>query len=87
MKNLLDIARSGGHSDKLTSECLNWLARSPKIRLQWALTFSFVSAIQHLPLDLWHGRDSNVQAAQQALSHRATCNRATPRGEYSAAME
>jgi len=30
---------------------------------------------------------SNVPAAQQALFHRANCNRAARRGEYSAAME
>jgi hypothetical protein len=30
---------------------------------------------------------ANVPAAQQALFHRANCNRAARRGEYSAAME
>jgi fructose-bisphosphate aldolase class 1 len=66
---------------------MNLLARSPKFRLSWALTFSFARAIQHAALDIWHGRDANVQAAQQALLRRATCNRATLRGEYSTAME
>jgi fructose-bisphosphate aldolase class I len=66
---------------------MNLLAKSPKFRLPWALTFSFARAIQHPALDIWNGRDSNVPAAQQALLHRARCNRAALRGEYSAAME
>jgi fructose-bisphosphate aldolase, class I len=28
------------------------------------------------------GKDANVKAAQQALLHRAQCNRAARRGEY-----
>jgi hypothetical protein len=31
--------------------------------------------------------ETNASAAQQALYHRARCNRAARRGEYSAAME
>jgi fructose-bisphosphate aldolase class I len=58
-----------------------------KSRLPWALTFSFSRAIQNPAMEIWSGRDANVQAAQQALLHRARCNRAARRGEYSAAME
>jgi len=32
-------------------------------------------------------KDAHVLAAQQALYHRARCNRAARRGEYNAAME
>jgi fructose-bisphosphate aldolase, class I len=81
---------SGGQSGELASSrlnAMNLLAGSPKFRLPWALTFSFARAIQHPALDIWHGRDSNVATAQQALLHRAQCNRAALRGEYSAAME
>jgi fructose-bisphosphate aldolase class I len=80
----------GGQSGELASirlNAMNLLARSPKFRLSWALTFSSARAIHYPALDIWHGRDSNVQAAQQALLRRATCNRAALRGEYSAAME
>jgi fructose-bisphosphate aldolase class I len=38
-------------------------------------------------MEIWHGEDANVLPAQQALYHRAMCNRAARRGEYSAAME
>ena len=35
----------------------------------------------------WHGRDENVKAGQQALYHRARCNGAAARGEYTDATE
>jgi fructose-bisphosphate aldolase class I len=69
------------------AECHAVLARSPKSRPPWVLTFSFARAIQDPALDTWHGRDANVAAAQQALLHRAQSNRAAFCGEYSAAME
>jgi fructose-bisphosphate aldolase class I len=81
---------SGGQSGELASarlNAMNLLARSPEFRLPWSLTFSFARAIQHPALDIWHGQDANVPAAQQALAHRAHCDRAAIRGEYSAAME
>jgi fructose-bisphosphate aldolase class I len=58
-----------------------------KSRLPWALAFSFARAIQQPALEIWSGQDANVKAAQQALYHRASCNRAARRGEYSTAME
>jgi fructose-bisphosphate aldolase, class I len=38
-------------------------------------------------LEIWRGEDAHVPAAQRALVHRATCNKAARRGEYNAAME
>jgi len=38
-------------------------------------------------LEIWQGKEANVAAAQNALNHRAQCNRAARRGEYSANME
>jgi fructose-bisphosphate aldolase class I len=58
-----------------------------KSRLPWAVAFSFARAIQQPALEIWRGEAANVPAAQQALLHRADCNRAARRGEYSAAME
>jgi fructose-bisphosphate aldolase class I len=58
-----------------------------KAHLPWALAFSFARAIQQPALEIWRGEASNVSAAQQALFHRADCDRAARRGEYSAAME
>jgi fructose-bisphosphate aldolase class I len=51
------------------------------------LAFSFARAIQQPALEIWKGQDENVSAAQQALYHRAHCNRAARRGEYNAGME
>jgi fructose-bisphosphate aldolase class I len=56
-------------------------------RVPWALAFSFARAIQQPALEIWQGEEAHVLAAQQALYHRALCNRAARRGEYTAAME
>jgi fructose-bisphosphate aldolase class I len=58
-----------------------------KSRLPWALAFSFARAIQQPALEIWKGEEATVLSAQQALYHRAKCNRAARRGEYNAAME
>ena len=78
---------SGGQSGELASARLNAMNLRFKSRLPWALAFSFARAIQRPAMEIWSGRDANVEAAQQALLHRARCNRAARRGEYSAAME
>jgi fructose-bisphosphate aldolase class I len=58
-----------------------------KLRLPWALAFSFARAIQQPALEIWRGEDANFLQAQQALYHRARCNRAARRGTYDTAME
>jgi fructose-bisphosphate aldolase, class I len=78
---------SGGQPGELASARLSAMNARWRSRLPWALTFSFARAIQQPALDIWHGEESNVVAAQRALSHRASCNRAARRGEYSAGME
>ncbi len=78
---------SGGQSAELASGRLNEMNVRFKSRLPWALAFSFARAIQQPALELWKGQEANVSAAQQALVHRARCNRAARRGEYNAAME
>ena len=78
---------SGGQSRELASARLNAMNVRFRSRRPWALAFSFGRAIQQPALEIWHGDEANVRAAQQALHHRATCNRAARRGEYSAAME
>jgi fructose-bisphosphate aldolase class I len=78
---------SGGQSAELASARLNAMNVRFKSRLPWALAFSFARAIQQPALELWKGLNANVPAAQQVLYHRARCNRAARRGEYSAAME
>ena len=78
---------SGGQSTELASARLNVMNLRFKSQLPWALSFSFARAIQQPALEIWKGEDANVLAAQQALLHRARCNRAARRGEYSGAME
>jgi fructose-bisphosphate aldolase class I len=78
---------SGGQSSELASARLNAMNVRFKSRLPWALAFSFARAIQQPAMEIWQGKDANVVAAQQALYHRAKCNWAARRGEYSAAME
>ena len=78
---------SGVQSAELASARLNSMNVRFKSRLPWALSFSFARAIQQPALEIWRGQEANVKAAQQALLHRARCNRAAHRGEYTAAME
>lgn len=78
---------SGGQSSELASARLNAMNVRFRGRLPWALAFSFARAIQQPALELWHGEAANVAAAQKALYHRARCNWAARRGEYSAAMD
>ncbi len=77
---------SGGQSAELASDRLNAMNarfKSPP----WALAFSFARAIQQPALEIWHGEEAQMPAAQQALLHRARCNQAARRGEYLAVME
>jgi fructose-bisphosphate aldolase class I len=78
---------SGGQPAELASARLNAMNARFKSRLPWTLAFSFARAIQQPALELWKGRGENVLAAQQALDHRARCNQAARRGEYSQEME
>ena len=75
---------SGGQASELASARLNAMNLRFKSRLPWALAFSFARAIQQPALEAWRGVAANVPAAQQALFHRADCNRAARRGEYDA---
>jgi len=78
---------SGGQAGELASAHLNSMNVQFGARLPWPLTFSFARAIQQPAMDIWHGEAANVSIAQQALNHRAKCNQAARRGEYSSEME
>jgi fructose-bisphosphate aldolase class I len=78
---------SGGQPSELASARLNAMNARFKSRLPWALAFSFARAIQQPALEIWNGQQANVETAQQALYHRALCNKAARRGEYSSDME
>lgn len=66
---------------------LNAMNRRFKSRAPWALSFSFSRAHQQPALEIWRGDAANAKAAQQALRHRAQCNRSARRGEWSEASE
>jgi fructose-bisphosphate aldolase class I len=78
---------SGGQSPRLASTRLDAMNRRWRSRLPWALAFSYARAIQQPALEIWRGDAGNVAAAQQALRHRAECNRAARRGSYDAAHD
>lgn len=78
---------SGGQSGELASARLSQMNARFKGRMPWGLAFSFARAIQEPAMQIWHGEDANVAAAQKALVHRARCNVAARRGEYTPAME
>ncbi len=78
---------SGGQSARLASARLNAMNERFRSRLPWALAFSFARAIQQPALETWRGLAENVPAAQDALFHRADCNRAARGGDYDASAD
>ncbi len=78
---------SGGQSGELASQRLNAMNVRYRSSLPWELSFSFGRAIQEPALEIWHGERANLGAAQEALYHRAKCNRAAHRGEYNDTVE
>lgn len=78
---------SGGQSAELASARLNAMNVKFKSQLPWALSFSFARALQQPAMEIWQGMGANVKEAQKALYHRAKCNQAARRGEYTIEME
>ena len=77
---------SGGQSAELATARLNAMHVSyPKT--PWTVTFSYSRATQQPALDLWKGKDENVDAAQKALYKRAHLNGLAQKGEYKTEME
>jgi fructose-bisphosphate aldolase class I len=77
---------SGGQKDRLATAHLNAINRLPGAK-PWKISFSYGRALQDAAMEAWHGRDENLKAGQQALYHRARCNGAAARGEYTDATE
>jgi fructose-bisphosphate aldolase class I len=76
---------SGGQSDERATEHLQAMnARGPH---PWKLSFSYGRALQAPPLNIWRGDEANVEAAKAAYLHRAKCNGAATRAEYSSELE
>lgn len=79
---------SGGQSARVASARLNAIIlRAVPEQAPWPLVFSFARAIQQPALELWHGEETNVSAAQNVLRYRAWCNHAALDGKYVTAME
>lgn len=78
---------SGGQSPQDASAHLNAMHTNFNNHLPWILSFSFARAIQQPALEIWKGKDENIEAAQSALLHRAKCDKAARQGLYNAAME
>ena len=77
---------SGGQKDRVATAHLNAINRLPGPK-PWKISFSYGRALQDAALEAWHGRDENLEAGQRALYHRARCNGAAARGEYTSEME
>jgi fructose-bisphosphate aldolase class I len=77
---------SGGQKDRLATMHLNAINRLPGPK-PWQISFSYGRALQDAAMEGWHGREENLKAGQQALYHRARCNGAAARGEYTDATE
>ncbi len=77
---------SGGQSDRLATAHLNAINRLLGAK-PWKISFSYGRALQDAALEAWHGGDENLEAAQEALSHRARCNGAASLGRYTDQME
>jgi fructose-bisphosphate aldolase, class I len=77
---------SGGQKDRLATAHLNAINRVPAPK-PWKLSFSYGRALQDVAMAAWQGRDANLKAGQEAFYHRARCNGAATRGEYTDVME
>tara|TARA_B100001013_G_scaffold169270_1_gene101508 strand:+ start:211 stop:1224 length:1014 start_codon:yes stop_codon:yes gene_type:complete len=76
---------SGGQSDTDATAHLN--AMNKIGGFDWKLSFSYGRALQQPALKAWLGKDENIGAAQQALSHRALMNKKAATGEWSQGLE
>ncbi len=78
---------SGGQSPQDAAAHLNAMNKNFKGKLPWVLTFSFSRALEHPAIDIWKGKEDNVQKAQQSLFERTRLSSAARRGEYEASMD
>jgi fructose-bisphosphate aldolase, class I len=77
---------SGGQDPVTATRHLNAINQLAVSR-PWKLTFSYGRALQDEALTAWQGKKDNLEAAQQAFYHRASCDSAAAAGRYAAAME
>ena len=79
---------SGGQSDEDATQHLNAMnVMAKNLSIPWRLTFSYARALQHVALDTWQGKKTNVEKARQALLLRARLNALASDGAYKEEME
>ncbi len=76
---------SGGQSEVQSTDNLNAMNKLGKH--PWALSFSYGRALQQTALKTWGGKEENVEAAQNALIHRARMNQLAALGKWTAEAE
>jgi fructose-bisphosphate aldolase, class I len=77
---------SGGQRDELATAHLDAMNRLPGPH-PWELGFSYARALQAPALAAWRGDAARVADAQRVFYHRARCNSAARRGQYTAELE
>ena len=77
---------SGGQAWQRATENLNEVSKLEG-KLPFPTTYSFSRAIEEPILDAWHGKEENIEAAQQAMLHRLKMNSLAEQGEYNRSME
>ncbi len=78
---------SGGQTNEQSAAHLNAMNAKFGSITPWPVTFSYARAIQYPAMEIWKGEEGNVAAAQKSLLHRAKCNSAARKGQYSPEME
>jgi fructose-bisphosphate aldolase class I len=81
---------SGGDSSEAATMHLNWVVKKrmeDRQNLPWEISFSFARAIQYPAIEIWGGKDENVEEAQKAVLKRARLNSLARQGKYDSSME
>lgn len=77
---------SGGMKPKESTRHLNVINKL-KDNAPWQLTFSYARALQYPAIEIWGGKDENVERAQKAVIFRAQMNSLARQGKYDLTME
>lgn len=80
---------SGGDGPKESTRHLNEIVLFSKTRkdVAWELSFSYARALQYPAIEIWEGKDENLEKAQNALRKRAKLNSLARQGLYKEKME
>ena len=76
---------SGGQTDIQATAHLN--AMNKIGGFPWKLSFSYGRALQSAALKAWEGKDTNLDAAQEAFNHRAAMNSKASLGLWEESLE